>query len=889
LNPWAATTIQPWNKFMFKSMPLALRIQTLLFLLVALIIALGTFLSYQFSIRTLRAETVAALQASTASRASYESGPFTDAQRNTTSLQIEYLRRLEQAGNTDPQAEFDAWFVRYKDGVVRVRPERDDHKRQSSVYIRPQINLDADVRRNVLVAFKLLNEWGPAMTHNYYSAYIDLPGVGLIMFSPSVNWGKEADANTNNFDYPPVQSAAPAKNPGRKTGWSEIYFDDKAGIWMLSAITPIDRAGKWIAAVSQDIGVDELVKRTTNEFAPGTYNMIVEAGGSLVAHPDLMEKIHKSNGNLKIASLGDAQLEGFVREAALARGGTEVRESPDGEHLLAISHIRGPGWLFITVYPKSLMEAKAYAAAQDIVLVGLILLLVEWLFLSWIIRRQVSQPLAELSRAAASVAMGNMDVELHVQGQDELGQLGTRFIDMAARVLERDLALNQRADELEYEVSERKLAEQRMSFMATHDELTGLANRSLLMDRLGQALSIAKRNDGLLALLFIDLDRFKHINDTLGHDIGDQVLKQVASKISLLLRKSDTLCRLGGDEFVLLLPTVHSQDDAALIANKIITALAEIKGIGGLNFPVTSCIGISTFPNDGSDGDTLLRNADIAMYRAKVAGRNRYQSYTHDMGQRAVEALQLDAAIRQALQRNEFVLQFQPKVNSLGNKMVGAEALLRWARPGHGLLMPDAFLPYAQEHRLMAGIDSDVLNRACAHLAEWHLAGCKIESLSVNLSAGFFARIDMQKELQGVLEKHPIEPRWLTLEVTEGALLQDGDIVADNLKALRRLGIRISVDDFGTGFSSLSYLHRFPIDELKIDRSFVNAITSAQDDVPLVKAIIRIGHDLKLSVVAEGVETTAQVEYLRREGCDELQGYFFYRPMAEEDFRKLLF
>jgi EAL domain-containing protein (putative c-di-GMP-specific phosphodiesterase class I) len=203
--------------------------------------------------------------------------------------------------------------------------------------------------------------------------------------------------------------------------------------------------------------------------------------------------------------------------------------------------------------------------------------------------------------------------------------------------------------------------------------------------------------------------------------------------------------------------------------------------------------------------------------------------------------------------------------------------------------MPDAFMPYAQEHWLMAGIDSDVLNRACAHLAQWHLAGCKIESLSVNLSAGFFARIDMQKELDSLLETHRVEPRWLTLEVTEGALLQDGDIVADNMRALRSKGIRISVDDFGTGFSSLSYLHRFPIDELKIDRSFVNAITTAHDDVPLVKTIIRIGHDLKLSVVAEGVETPAQVEFLRREACDELQGYFFYHPMAEEDFIKLLF
>ena len=873
---------------MGRSNLLARRIQLLLGLLVALVIVIGTLLSYQFSIRTLRTETLSALKASSASRASYESGPFLDAQRNTTSLQAEYLRRLVQMGARDPVAEFDAWFVRSPDGVVRVRPERDDHKRQSTVYIRPPVKVDADIRRKVLVAFQLLNEWGPAMTHSYYSAYIDLPGIALIMFSPSVNWGKEADASTNNFDYPPVQNAAPAKNPTRQTDWSEIYFDDKANIWMLSAVTPVDYNGQWLGAASQDIGVDELIKRSTNEFAPGTYNMIVDRNGLLVAHPDLTEKIHTSKGNLKIAGLGDPLLQGFAREAALANGGTEVRESPDGGHYLAVSHIRGPDWLFITVYPKSLMQAKAYAAAWDILLVGVALVLLEWLFLSWIIRRLVSEPLAALHRAAGAIAGGDLDVELKVNSEDELGQLGTGFVEMAARLLERDLALNQRASELEHEVSERKLAEQRMSHMATHDELTGLANRALLMDRLNQAIASAERSPALLAVLFIDLDKFKHINDTLGHDIGDEVLRQVAAKISNLLRKSDTLCRLGGDEFVLLLPAIKAAQDAVLIAGKILGALAEITGIGGLNFPVTACIGISTFPHDAADGDTLLRSADIAMYRAKVTGRNHCQSYTPDMGLRASEAMHLDAAIRQAVERQEFLLQFQPKVNGAGQKIVGAEALLRWARPGYGLLMPDAFLPFAHEHRLMPAIDTYVLQLACQHLAQWRQAGCTLVPLSVNLSPAYFSRPDLLAEFEALLAQNQLEPRWLTLEVTEGALLQEGAVVASNLAALRGKGVRISVDDFGTGFSSLSYLHRFPIDELKIDRSFVSLIKTPQDEVPLVKAIIRIGHDLKLSVVAEGVETPQQAELLQREGCDELQGYLFYQPMSDQDFKTLL-
>jgi diguanylate cyclase (GGDEF)-like protein len=541
-----------------------------------------------------------------------------------------------------------------------------------------------------------------------------------------VNWGKEADASTNNFDYPPVQNAAPAKNPTRKTDWSEIYFDDKANIWMLSAVTPVDYNGLWLGAASQDIGVDELIKRSTNEFAPGTYNMIVDRRGSLVAHPDLMEKIQTSKGNLAISGLGDKLLEGFATEAALARGGTEVRESPDGGHYLAVSRIQGPDWLFITVYPKALMQAKAYSAAQDILLVGLALLLLEWLFVSWIIRRLVSEPLAELHRAAGAIAGGDLDVELKVKGEDELGQLGTGFVEMAARLLERDLALNQRANELEHEVGERKLAQQRLSHLATHDELTGLANRALLMDRLNQAIASAERSPAPLAVLFIDLDKFKHINDTLGHDIGDEVLRQVAAKISNLLRKSDTLCRLGGDEFVLLLPAIKVVKDADSIAGKILGALADITGISGLNFPITCCIGIGTFPQDGAHGDILLGNADIAMYRAKLAGRNHCQRYTADMGQRASEVLHLDAAIRQAIERQELLLHFKPKISSAGQKIVGAEALLRWARLDHGLWMPDAFLPFAHEHRLMPAIDTYVLQLACRHLAQWHKAGCEL-------------------------------------------------------------------------------------------------------------------------------------------------------------------
>lgn len=899
--------MQPDAAFVSANAPrrrsLARRIQLQIGLIVALVIVAGTVLSYLTAITTLRSETLAALQSSTASRAAYESGPFIDAQVNTVALRAEYLLRLEALGQQDPKAGFDTLFTRYPDTVVRVRPELDDHTRLPSVYIRPQIEVDAEVRRRVLSAYQLLAEWGPAMTHNFYSAYIDLPGISLIMYSPSVNWGKEADATTNNFDYPPVQLASPQKNPTRSTDWSEIYFDDKANIWILSAITPVDRQGQWIAAASQDIPVDDLIKRTTNEFAAGTYNMIIDQRGSLIAHPNLMEKIRKSNGNLKIDAMGDVLLAGFARaagqppvpEASGSESGSQstsapgrVVESPDGDHYLAISEIRGPGWHFVTVYPKSLLRAKAYQAALDIAMAGVILLLLVGLALSVIVRRLVSRPLFEMGQAASQIAGGNLEVALPNRYHHELGRFAAEFTGMAQRLRARDLSLNERTRELEAEVAERKEAERRMAHMATHDALTGLANRTLLNDRAQQAISLAARTGELVAVLFIDLDNFKHINDTLGHDAGDDVLMRVAGRMAELRRKSDTLCRLGGDEFVLLLPNIAHQDDAVRVARNVIASLTQPMAIDGLDYFLTPSIGIATFPSNGLDAADLLRNADIAMYRAKAAGKNGYQCYTADMGQRAGEALRLESAIRLALERDELVLYFQPKVDAATSHISGAEALVRWLRPGAGLLLPGEFVPFAEKSRVIGEIDRYVFQRACRQLAIWRDSGADPVPIAVNVSASFFAAPKLLEEATALIGQYQVASGQLTLEVTEGVLLQEVAQVADNLAGLRRLGLRISIDDFGTGFSSLSYMHRFPIDEIKIDRSFVSAIEAADADVPLVRAIVRMAKDLGMAVVAEGVETAIQAEHLKAQGCDELQGYHFFRPMDSAAFTELL-
>lgn len=867
---------------------LARRIQIRIGVVIAVVIAGVTLLAYQFTISRVRKDTLDSLLTFVSLRSVHDSTAFVEAQKNTFFLRDEYLRRLALSASEDPEREFNDWFVRYPDGLIRVRPERDDFKRLPSIYIRAPIELTPTVRREVVVAFRLLREWGPVLTQNYYSAYIDLPGVSLIMYSPSVNWGKEADINTNNFDYPPVQNSSPGKNPLRKNLWTEVYFDDKAHIWMVSTITPADRGNRWVGTVSQDVSVDELVKRTVNQQMPETYNLILDDNGHLLAHPQRMDEIVKAGGNLDVNTLHDPILSSIVEVARRSGPKAGVAESQDGNYFLGLSRIQGPNWHLVTVYPKSLLQKRAYESAQVILLGGSVGLVLQLVLLAWIIRRQVAAPLQRLSAAADSVAQGNLDVKLDASGNDELARLAGHFIHMAARVKERDEALNSRAHELEHEVSERRVSEQRMQHMATHDTLTGLANRALLSDRISQALAVADRHTQVIALLFIDLDHFKLINDTLGHDVGDSVLRQIAAKISALLRKSDTLCRLGGDEFVLLLPTILRKEDAMMVAEKIIDSLAEPIEISATSFTITPSIGISCYPDDGHDAETLLKNADIAMYRAKDGGRNAYQCYTADMGLRASEAMPMEAAIREALERGEFELYFQPKVSATTHAIVAAEALVRWNRPAHGLIAPAGFIGFAEARGyLMQAIDRYVLRRACKHLAHWVKLDCAVP-LAVNLSANQFSRPELVTELAHLLEQYHLDGQLLTLEVTEGVLLADDGLAADNMIALRKMGIQISIDDFGTGFSSLSYLHRFPVDELKIDKSFVSKIGQTDKDAALVKAIIGIGQDMGLNVVAEGVETKEQAEFLAQRQCNLLQGYFFYQPMPEERFLEVL-
>jgi diguanylate cyclase (GGDEF)-like protein len=430
--------------------------------------------------------------------------------------------------------------------------------------------------------------------------------------------------------------------------------------------------------------------------------------------------------------------------------------------------------------------------------------------------------------------------------------------------------------------------ELRLRAMSQHDVLTDLPNRLLLKDRLIQAISRARRNRNQLAVLFLDLDGFKHINDSLGHPIGDKLLQSVAACLSACVRKSDTVSRHGGDEFVIVLSQVTHVEDAAISAAKIISELKREHSIGEHCLRVTVSIGISTYPGDGEDGETLLKNADTAMYRAKEYGRDNYQFFTPDMGFQAVERQSLESQLRYALERQELLLHYQPKVNLKTGAITSVEALVRWQHPERGLLLPGQFLTIAEDTGMIVAIGQWVLREACRQTREWLDAGLLAVPVAVNISSVEFRSDQFLEGVQVALKNACLDPRYLELELTETVLMRHAESAAHAIEQLKAIDVRLAVDDFGTGYSSLSYLTRFPTDALKVDQSFVRDIIVSAHDAIVVSAIISMGKSLKHRVIAEGVETPEQLAFLQAHGCDEGQGYYFSRPLVAQQFAKLL-
>ena len=453
-----------------------------------------------------------------------------------------------------------------------------------------------------------------------------------------------------------------------------------------------------------------------------------------------------------------------------------------------------------------------------------------------------------------------------------------KLVSRQKELLEKNVALK---------TKELQKKSQKLKHQAEHDSLTHLPNRFLFLDRLKQALKQAQREQQVVSVLFLDLDRFKEINDTYGHDVGDKLLQLVTKRLLRARRKEDTVARLGGDEFTILLQDV-SQNSVIHIVNKIIESMQEPFIINGMKHYTTFSIGISSYPDDADNAEDLLRNADTAMYKAKEGGKNRYYFYHAEMTKLAFERIELEKELRRALENDEFEAYFQPKIDAKQHKVTGLEALIRWQHPIKGMIFPDKFIPFAEEIGLIGAIDDVMMRLSIQQVLEWHRKGIECGKISINLSARQLTSKNYIQELEETINDIGLDTRYIEIEITETHIMENPQHAMDILNKIRALGISISIDDFGTGYSSLSYLKKLPVTKLKIDRSFVMELPYDKDDVAIVKTIISLAKNLDLEIIAEGVEEKAQVDFLVREGCDNIQGYYFSKPLSKEDCEKFL-
>ncbi len=436
------------------------------------------------------------------------------------------------------------------------------------------------------------------------------------------------------------------------------------------------------------------------------------------------------------------------------------------------------------------------------------------------------------------------------------------------------------------DITQRKAAEQQIEFQAYHDALTGLANRRLFQEHLTLALALAQRRRRLVAVLFLDLDHFKIVNDSLGHSVGDELLKQIAMRLKSVVREGDTVARVGGDEFTVVLQDLQRKDDAVIVAEKVLRTIAQPADIAGHHLYVTTSIGITTFPDDGEDAETLLKNADNAMYRAKAEGRNTYHLSTEELSRWVQNRMTLESSLHLAIERDEFELVYQPQIDVRSMKVCGMEALLRWKHPERGVITPSEFIGVAEDRGYIVVIGDWVLREACEQAARLRARGHGNVRVAVNLSARQFREASLLPRVKAAVEQSHLDPRLLELEITESVAVENVELTLAILRELRAVGISIAIDDFGTGHSALSYLKRFPVDTLKIDRSFVEDLPAA-DDAAIIRAVIQLAEGLRMRVVAEGVERKEQLDFLIANGCENVQGFYFGNPVRAPQLEEL--
>lgn len=673
-------------------------------------------------------------------------------------------------------------------------------------------------------------------------------------FPASLNHLQNANYSMNDYFREALDS--------KQMYMSDVIFSEGGRPQLVVAIPILDDAKNVMRVVNLNLRLEEnqflrSIFQSMDVGANG-YVYIVDRKGRIISHPN--------NSRIGESARENAVVQKIITEKSTEIGYQEVLNSDKIAMYASYQFVPELEWGIVAQVPVE-ETWQTFRTFQHILWFVSLLTIIPLSLLTALYARQIIKPIHRLYDAVDQVAKGDFEQYIEQTDNSEIGQLTQRFNDMIHHIRE---------------------AKEKIQYQAYHDPLTGLPNRILFNDRLMVALTQADVKDQMVAVLLIDLDRFKNINETLGHRMGDLLLQNVAKRVIDCMREGDTVSRLGGDEFILILSDITQVQEVITIASKILDVLAnEPFDLAGHELYITPSIGISVYPNDGEDIETLVKNADMAMYRAKERGRNNYQLHTPAMNTAANERLTLENNLRRAIDRNEFILHYQPKVDLATGKMTGMEALVRWQHSEWGMVSPVKFIPVAEETGLILPIGDWVLRAACEQNKRWQEQGHPPVRVAVNLSGHQFER-GLVKQVRQVLQETGLEPEWLELEITESTLMHNTQLIIEIIQELKNMGIHISIDDFGTGYSSLSYLERFPIDSLKIDQSFVRSIENPETDAVIARAIISLGHSLGLQVIAEGVETAAQLDFLRSQNCDVGQGYLFSRPVSAEQFEELL-
>jgi diguanylate cyclase (GGDEF)-like protein len=672
-----------------------------------------------------------------------------------------------------------------------------------------------------------------------------------------------------------VCSAIPRKTENPKgvsrTEWFQRAMREDKLVLSKPFVGPL--TGKWVSVIALPLhdangAIDGLLALPIDlvSFAPIVSNVTLQAGAQI--------DIINSDGVVITRSVEPEKwigknIGGTPIVEAVIRNKVGQIESAGVDHIVrhyGFTTIPGTDWYAIAGIPRDVLYSYARSYALHNAVTGLTMLLAV-IALSYYFSRRIVKPIQVISNAAKDIAQGKLGTRVMVEGPEEIIEVANQF---------------------NYMLDVRKDAVERLSHLAQYDVLTGLPNRVLFRDRLEQAMERSKRSETLVALMFIDLDRFKEINDTLGHFIGDRVLQEVAERLRLLLRGEDTIARIGGDEFTVVMESIHHISQINMMAQKIKDALSQPLLIDDREIFISASVGITVYPFDVDDIDELLKNADIAMYQAKKNGGNDHSFFVAEMNTHTSERLDIESRLRHALDKNQLILHYQPQVNIRSGHIVGVEALIRWHDEELVSIEPSSFIPLAEETGLIIPIGEWVLQTACAQNKAWQDAGCAPITMAVNFSPRQFRQMNLLESITRVLTETRLDPRYLELEITEGTIMHQAEKSIVVLEKLHKMGVRISVDDFGTGYSSLSYLKRFPVHKLKIDQSFVRGINVDMNDVAIISAVIAMARSLNLMTIAEGVETAEQLAFLDSLQCGEYQGYYFAKPMPAEEIFRLL-